>query len=58
MHSCSGIPGKQWFLWDIPGIAGIVGRYVTGLLLQWVLWFGHLLSIQLMQLWTDMKVFS
>ena len=24
MHSCTEIPGKQWFLWDIPGVAGIV----------------------------------
>ena len=28
MHSCTGIPGKQCFLRDIPGVAGIVGRYV------------------------------
>ena len=27
MHSCTGILGKQWFLRDIPGVAGIVGRY-------------------------------
>ena len=25
---CTGIPGKQWFLQDIPGVARIVGRYV------------------------------
>ena len=27
LQSCTGIPGKQWFLMDIPGVAGIVGRY-------------------------------
>ena len=26
--NCTVIPGKQWFLQDIPGVAGIVGRYV------------------------------
>ena len=30
MHCCSGIQGEQWFLRDIPGVAGIVGRYETG----------------------------
>ena len=28
LHSCTRILGKQWFLWDIPSVAGIVGRYV------------------------------
>ena len=27
MHSCTRIPGKQWFLQDIPGVTRIVGRY-------------------------------
>ena len=30
MRSCTGIPGKQLFLWDIPGMARIVGRYERG----------------------------
>ena len=28
LQSCTRILGKQWFLWDIPSVAGIVGRYV------------------------------
>ena len=31
MHSCSRIPVKQWFLWDIPSVARIVGRYAVSL---------------------------
>ena len=29
-EKCTVVPGKQWFFRDIPGVAGIVGRYVMG----------------------------
>ena len=39
LHSCTRILGKQWFLWDIPSVAGIVGRYVYEVanpVLKWI----------------------
>ena len=35
LHSCTRILGKQWFLWDIPNVAGIVGRYYMKWLIQY-----------------------